>query len=89
MLCSALMRVMWCSGHSVLCGVVRYRVECVVVRYSVVCGVVCSSICCGVVRFSVGCGGVRYRVGCGKRKKEKRKNVYSNKKYLILQCLHT
>ena len=24
-----------------------------------------------------------------KRKKKKRKNVYSNKKYLILQCLHT
>ena len=24
-----------------------------------------------------------------KEKKEKRKNVYSNKKYLILQCLHT
>ena len=24
-----------------------------------------------------------------KKKKRKRKNVYSNKKYLILQCLHT
>ena len=24
-----------------------------------------------------------------KERKEKRKNVYSNKKYLILQCLHT
>ena len=24
-----------------------------------------------------------------KEKKKKRKNIYSNKKYLILQCLHT
>ena len=26
---------------------------------------------------------------CVERRKRKRKNVYSNKKYLILQCLHT
>ena len=29
------------------------------------------------------------RVKNEKKKKKERKNVYSNKKYLILQCLHT
>ena len=40
-------------------------------------------------KFSDGSHFEKLRLELAKRKKRKRKNVYSNLKYLILQCLHT
>ena len=38
--------------------------------------------------FSKAFDAVNHDILISKKKKRKRKNVYSNKKYLILQCLH-